>query len=468
MTVQRMAIYVVVMLVATCMISCAFEPHTRKPHGSDHGRVFVYMSSPPKSAVDITFSVSGISFMKKDGEWVDVAVERHMDSAVLSERQIKLSEFHLPAGTYERMKWTISEAKVKKGAKTVSLALPQPGGEHLLDIEFTVLRRESLALFVDWNPEESVVDTYLFRPRLAHRRQGIEIKRVLLYVTNSGSDCVTVIDRQRDIVVATIAVEQTPMGIATSPDRTRVYVANFGSNNISVIDTTADRVINTISNFGYSPSEIALSTDGLWLYAANPESDNVSVIDTVSSTLVQHISVGRRPVGIAVDQDRRKVYVANSVSNSVSVINTETHAVEATITVGLQPNGLAIHGDNLYVANWDSSDISVIGVPSQSVTKTIPMTQRPLWLQSGLSGRIYVSSADDNEIPFLFASMDMVTTNVSVGDRPSHMAVDTLRRKLYVVNSLSEDVSVIDLTTRKVKTVIEVGRKPHGIALIEE
>jgi len=55
-----------------------------------------------------------------------------------------------------------------------------------------------------------------------------------------------------------------------------------------------------------------------------------------------------------------------------------------------------------------------------------------------------------------------------VGDLPSHMAMDTPRRKLYVVNRLSEDVSVVDLATKKVKTVIEVGRKPCGIAVIEE
>jgi YVTN family beta-propeller protein len=96
------------------------------------------------------------------------------------------------------------------------------------------------------------------------------------------------------------------------------------------------------------------------------------------------------------------------------------------------------------------------------------MAQRPLWVQSGLSGRIYVSNANNNEVSFLSASMGMVTRNVSVGDFPSHMAVDTLRRKLYVVNGLSEDISVINLAPRKVRTVIQVGKKPHGIALIEE
>jgi YVTN family beta-propeller protein len=119
------------------------------------------------------------------------------------------------------------------------------------------------------------------------------------------------------------------------------------------------------------------------------------------------------------------------------------------------------------VANSGSNNISVIDIPSHSVAKTIPMSQKPVWLVSGLSGQIYVSNAN-NEVSFIYASMDVTTRNISVGDLPAQMAVDPLRRKLYVVNTLSEDLSVIDLTTRRLRTVIQVGRKPHGIVLIEE
>jgi YVTN family beta-propeller protein len=469
MTMQRMAVFLIVTILAVASItSCAFEQHPKGPR-ADEGQVFLYLSCPQKPAADITFAISGISFMNNNGEWIDVAMERQIDSAELFDKhQIKLAEFYLPAGKYERMKWKMSEAKVKRGAKSFSLALPEPDGEHFLDIKFVVFRRESLALFVDWNVEESVFNKYLFAPKMAIRKQGIEIKKTLLYVTNSESDAVTVIDRQRDIVVGAIAVGQQPVGIVTSPDRTKVYVANSGSNNISVIDTDANRVTNTIGNFGYSPDDLALSGDGRWLYATNPDSDNVSVIDTVSEMVTERITVGRRPVGITYDQDRGKVYVANNADNSISIIDAASNAVEHTVTVDLNPTGLAVQDDKLYVANSGSNTVSVIQIGSYSVTKTIPVGQRPLRVQSGLSGWVYVSIANNNEVVFMYTSMDMVTKNVSVGDLPSYMAMDTPRRKLYVVNRLSEDVSVVDLATKKVKAVIEVGRKPCGIAVIEE
>lgn len=456
-----------VVLAAAFIPACIFEPTSMDLRLANKGQVFFYLSCPQKPTFDISFSISGMSFMNKGGEWIDVAVDKRIHSAGLAQNQIKLREFYLPAGKYERIRWTISEAKLKKDGKIFGLALPHPGVNHFFDMEFSVFSGESFALFADWNPEESVFDKYLFRPKMTLRKQGIEIKNILLYVTNSGSDCVTVIDRQHDRVVATIAVDRSPMGIVASPDGDKIYVANSGSNNISVIDTGLSRVINKIANFGYSPAELALSEDGLTLYATNPNSDNISVIDTLSNIVSGWIYVGNNPADIVVDQDRRKVYVVNKASNSVSIVNVNTSAVEDTATVGFNPTGMAIHQDKLYVTNTGSNSISVIDIPSYSVTKTISLSQKPMWLVSGLSDRIYVSSAD-NEVSFIYPSMDMTTRNISVGDLPSQMAVDSLRRKLYVVNTMSEDISVIDLATKRLKTVIQVGRRPHGIALIEE
>ncbi len=463
---------IMLVLAAVSIQACIFEHTSMDLQLADKGQVFFYLSCPLKPTFDVSFSISDMSFMNKEGEWIDIAVDKRIHSAELAQNQIKLRELYLPAGKYERIRWTISEAKLKKDRKIFRMAPPQPNGKHFFDMEFSVFSGESFALFADWNPEESVFDKYLFKPNITMREQGIEIKNILLYVTNSDSDCVTVINRQQDRVVATIAVDQSPMGIVASPDGDKIYVANSGSNSISVIDTGLNRVINTITNFGYSPVELALSGDGLTLYATNPNSDNISVIDTLSNIVTGWIYVGNNPADIVVDQDRRKVYVVNKASNSVSIVDINTSAVEDSVTVGFNPTAVAIHQDRLYVNNAGSNSISVIDIPSTdirsySVTKTISLSQKPMWLVSGMSDRIYVSGAD-NEVSFIYPSMDMTTRNISVGDLPSQMTVDSLRRKLYVVNTMSEDLSVIDLATKRLKTVIQVGRKPHGIALIEE
>ena len=397
----------IILLAMTLMASCAFEQHPKSRQQTDVGQIFVYLSCPKKPAVDISFAISGISFMDNNNEWIDLALERQIGSMDLSEKQLKVSELYLPAGKYRRMRFKISEAKVKRGSKTFSLALPEPEGESVFDIEFVVFREESLTLFVDWDPDESIFNQYLFKPKISVREQGIEIKKILVYVTNSGSDAVTIIDRQRDVVVGTVAVGKAPMGIVANGEGTKIYIANSRSNSISVIDTAAMRVTKTIGNFGYSPSELALSGDGQKLYATNPDSDNVSIIDTVSKMVTQRVSVGRHPVDIVFDEDRDKLYVANRGENTISVINANTAKVEDTVTVDLRPCGLAVKDNKLYVANYGSNTVSVIKLGSYSVSKTIAVGQGPVRVQAGLSGWVYVTNANSNDVSLIYTSMDM-------------------------------------------------------------
>ncbi len=87
-----------------------------------------------------------------------------------------------------------------------------------------------------------------------------------IFVTNGGSDCVTVIDARRMLafihahsepfaedlsasaqyVAARIPVGKNPRGVAMSRDGSRLYVANRLDDTISVIDTRALRVIQTL------------------------------------------------------------------------------------------------------------------------------------------------------------------------------------------------------------------------------
>jgi YVTN family beta-propeller protein len=58
-----------------------------------------------------------------------------------------------------------------------------------------------------------------------------------IYVTNGGSDSVSVIDTATNRVTATILAGSRPFGVALTPDGRHAYVTNYGSSSVSVIDT---------------------------------------------------------------------------------------------------------------------------------------------------------------------------------------------------------------------------------------
>ena len=92
-------------------------------------------------------------------------------------------------------------------------------------------------------------------------------------MTNCESNTVSVIDTATNTVTATVPVGKCPMGVAVSPDGTKVYVANEGSNNVSVIDTATNTVTATVT-VGKSPYGIAVTPDGTKVYVANSGNDD--------------------------------------------------------------------------------------------------------------------------------------------------------------------------------------------------
>ena len=119
------------------------------------------------------------------------------------------------------------------------------------------------------------------------------------------------------------------------------YVSNNGSNSVTVVDLNAYQAAATIAlPAGSQPRGVVLTPDGKKLYVAAAGTNRVSVIDTIARAVTGSITVGNQPNRLAVAPSGHEVYVSNSGSGTVSVIDVLTDTVSATIT-GL-PNTLAV------------------------------------------------------------------------------------------------------------------------------
>ncbi len=318
-------------------------------------------------------------------------------------------------------------------------------------------------------------------PRIAF---GISLLAILLlvgsasaapyaYVTNAGSNTVSVIDAATNTVTATVNVGSNPEGVAVNPDGTKVYVANFGNlnNNISVIDTATNTVIASI-NVGIDPLGIAVNPAGTKVYVANVWSNNVSVIDTSTNT-VTSIDVGNNPEGVAVSPDGTKAYVTNAGSNTVSVIDAATNTVTATVNVGINNRGIAINpaGTRVYVTNFSVENngngaIYVIDTSTNKVTATVNVGISPEGVAVNPAGtNVYVTDAGSSNVYVIDAATNTVTATVNVGNQPMGVAVNPDGTKVYVANFGSNNVSVIDTATNVVTATINVGSSPWGVAV---
>jgi YVTN family beta-propeller protein len=118
-----------------------------------------------------------------------------------------------------------------------------------------------------------------------------------LFLNEISSTSVLVIDILSNTLVKTITTGPPPppaapvgTAVAVTPDGKYAYVTNEGSNNLTVIDTASNTLLESLP-VGTTPTGVAVTPDGKDAYVTNQGSNDVSVIETASNTVVATISV---------------------------------------------------------------------------------------------------------------------------------------------------------------------------------
>ena len=117
-----------------------------------------------------------------------------------------------------------------------------------------------------------------------------------------------------------------------------MYVTNDGSNTVSVINTATNAVDATITGVGSNPYGIAFDSTNNRMYVADNGGVKVSVINTATNAVVDTISLGSKPYDIAFDSTNNRMYVTNNAWAKVSVIDVNSVTAPAQVgTVTITP-----------------------------------------------------------------------------------------------------------------------------------
>jgi YVTN family beta-propeller protein len=145
--------------------------------------------------------------------------------------------------------------------------------------------------------------------------------------TREGS--VTVIDPAKGKIIKELVVGLHPNEIISDKTGKFVYVTNSNSDNVTVINTIKDEVVETISVrlqpeinpfFGDSPDGLCLSLDGKYLYVANGMDNALAVIElgnnayamasNEKSIVTGFIPTGAYPSAVTIS-NKGNIYVSN-------------------------------------------------------------------------------------------------------------------------------------------------------------
>ncbi|WP_170323648.1 protein kinase domain-containing protein [Cryptosporangium phraense] len=276
-----------------------------------------------------------------------------------------------------------------------------------------------------------------------------------VYVANSDSRTVSVVDTEELGQVATIPTRDQPQYLAINRDGTKLYVSthndNGTGNTVAVVDTKTRQVTKRI-NVGNpdqpsNPYALALSPDGALLYVPDHERSVITVIGTAQEQVLMTLGVKPKPHWVTFAPDGRSAYVADHESNLISVIDTAKTTVTATIPVGKSPHSVAVtpDGTTALTANFDVDTSSVVDLKTKNV-RTVNVGKNPRCVAVSADGRhAYYAATGDGRLTVIDIKTLRRTASLAVGQEPWVVAVSPDGYTGWVSNRASNTVSVVTL-----------------------
>ena len=192
-------------------------------------------------------------------------------------------------------------------------------------------------------------------------------------------------------------------------------------------------------------------------------SGNISVV--VAADLGTH-QMGGVSAGHARNaQGRRLAVVALTFNDQVAIIDLDTKEIVSKVNIGIAPFTVAISQDSsvAWVSNWG-------GRPPQPGERSAATGSEPNADHVLVDERGIASSGTVERIDLLTGK---VTATIAVGLHPSGMAWDETSRRLYVANSNSDSISIVDTATNRLSGTIALqpfmkkvaGVSPESVAV---
>ena len=161
-----------------------------------------------------------------------------------------------------------------------------------------------------------------------------------LYIVNNQYygitpyDSVYVYDLINEQFVAKITHDSFKEPTTATISGRRVYITNSNSTTITIIDTATNKVVNDIDGFK-NPYRIVVSADGKTGFVCNYGDGlslgTVSVVNLETLVIKKNIQVGVGPYNCALSPDGKKLCVANYISKFISIIDVNSLIVVRTV-----------------------------------------------------------------------------------------------------------------------------------------
>jgi DNA-binding beta-propeller fold protein YncE len=207
-----------------------------------------------------------------------------------------------------------------------------------------------------------------------------------------------------------------------------------------------------------------------WLWIAHMGAGQVLAFDVRTRRVAARVPEMPGASGIRVVPGEDRVFVSLSAGHVVAVLDSRDGHVVARLPGGRFPDGMAYapSARKLYVSDEYGRQELVIDVPTSTSRRPIPLGGEVGNTQyDSVTGRIWAAVQTRNELAAIDPLADSVVERVALPgvDHPHGFYLDVPHRLAYVTGEANSTLGVLDLRTRRIIQVYQVGHEPDVLDL---
>ncbi|HJQ59884.1 MAG TPA: cytochrome D1 domain-containing protein [Vineibacter sp.] len=288
----------------------------------------------------------------------------------------------------------------------------------------------------------------------------------LVVVLNSDEASLSVVDRRTGKEFDRRPIGREPHHLMLTPDGKELVVGSTVTNELTFLDPVSGELRRRIRDI-LDPYQLGFSPDGKWFVTAAYRMNHVDIYDAADYRLIKRLPLATLPSHMAFTADSAMVLVTMQGSNQVTAIALAKQEVAWTIDVGEAPAGIYVTPDQRR---------AIVGLTGEDAVAVIDLSSRRVakWVVTGRGAHNIFRMPDD---PAKVLVTNRVDGSISILDTTKLEVLETFRapggpdcldftpdgKQVWVTQRWRRKVMAIDLATKQILNIVNVGRSPHGV-----
>lgn len=291
-------------------------------------------------------------------------------------------------------------------------------------------------------------------------------------IATSGEESIAVVDLTAFQLRKSIPVGAEPSAVVPGGPGNHSLVLTPSTGSVHLIDSNL-KVVRS-RKLADELSEIRATMDGKRLVAISAAAPELIEADSTSLQVLRRHKLEAQPIGLDVPppplpgEAPKPPYAAVSTGEHGSIelfqLQTGQHW-RAQLPGPIGAVRFRADGQRLLVANFHEDGLTALTVPALEILADLPLAMKPenLCFNSD-QGQLFISGEGMDGVAIVFPYNPLVVEQtVLAGRDPGVMACSADPGYLFVGSNSGSDICILDIDTRKLIGIVDVGQRPTYI-----